>query len=154
MVEEFIIELAKIDDMKAVFDLSNDELVRQNSFNQEKIEWESHQAWFRNKINDENSLFYLIKDLKGDLIAQVRFDKIMDTEGDISISVASQFRGKGYGVKVLNAVSEKIIAEKKIKIIKAYIKNENLASQAIFEKAGYILKEINSEKRRYEYSAE
>lgn len=154
MVEKFIIKLAKMDDMKAVFDLSNDELVRANSFNSEKIEWENHQAWFINKLHDENNLFYLIKDLQGDLIAQVRFDRTDDTQGDISISVTSAFRGKGYGAKVLKAVSEKIITKKKIKKINAYIKNENKASQSIFEKANYKLKEKHSDKMRYEYNAQ
>lgn len=154
MVEEFIIKFAAIDDMKDVFDLSNDDLVRQNSFNQEKIDWENHQKWFKNKLRDENCIFIIIRDFNNNLISQIRFDKINDAEGDISISISPDFRGKGYGTKVLKAVSEKIISEQKIKKINAYVKNENIASKTIFEKAGYILMEKDSNKVRYEYSAE
>ena len=42
MAEKFQLRLANIDDMKNVFDLSNDDLVRQNSIHSEKIEWENH----------------------------------------------------------------------------------------------------------------
>lgn len=152
MVEEFEIKLATIEDMKDVFDLSNDALVRANSFNQEKIQWDYHQKWFKNKINDESCSYYLIKDFENHLISQVRFDKINAGEGDLSISVSPQFRGKGYGAKVLKAVSEKIISEPCTKRINAYVKNENAASKIIFEKAGYVLKEVDSAKVRYEFN--
>lgn len=154
MVEEFVIKNATIEDMKEVFDLSNDKLVRANSFNQDEISWESHQTWFKNKLKDENSLFYLIRDFGNNLISQIRFDKTNSGEGDISISVASSFRGKGYGAKVLKSASEKIVAEHEIKKINAYIRNENAASQSVFEKAGYVLKENYPDRVRYEYNAE
>ncbi len=152
MVEEFIIEFATINDMKAVFDLSNDELVRKNSFNQEEISWENHQTWYKNKLQDDNCLFFLIKNSSNNLISQVRFDKIASDKGIISISVSSKFRNKGYGVKILKLLSEKILKENAIKQIDAYIKKENVASTIIFEKAGYKLVEESQEKVRYEYS--
>lgn len=152
MVEEFEITKATIDDMKDVFDLSNDEFVRANSFNQEKIKWENHQKWFKNKINDENCIFYVVKDAQNKLISQVRFDK-SNNEADISISISLDYRGRGYGAKILNLTSEKVIAEYNVKKINAYVKIENEASKIIFEKAGYILKEKDSEKLRYEYNA-
>lgn len=152
MVEEFEIRLAKIEDIKDIFGLSNDEMVRMNSFNQEKIEWENHQNWFKNKIYDENCLFYVIRDVNNKLISQVRFDKNKN-EAEISISISPEFRGKGYGAKILNLTAKKVIEENNLKKIIAYVKIENKASKTVFEKAGYILKEENSEKLRYEYSA-
>lgn len=151
MVEEFEIRLATIEDMKDVFDLSNDNLVRENSFNQEIIEWENHQKWFKNKLEDGKSPFYVIKN-NNDLVAQIRFDR-NDDEADISISVAPSFRGKGLGATLLKKASEKVISEMEIKKIIAYVKNDNAASKTIFEKAGYILKEKNEDKMRYEYNA-
>lgn len=153
MVEEFEIKLAQIEDMEDIFNLSNDNLVRENSFNQEKILWENHQNWYKNKINDKNCIFYVVKDLNNSIIAQIRFDK-NNCEADISISISPEFRGKGYGKKFLKQVSEKVIQENNIKKINAYVKIENEASKIIFEKAGYILKEKDSEKLRYEFNAE
>lgn len=151
MVEEFEIKLAQIEDMKDIYDLSNDDLVRANSFNQEKIQWEDHQKWFKNKLEDEKSLFYVIRN-DSDLIAQIRFD-MNDEDAEISISIAPNFRGKGLGANLLKITSEKVISEKEAKKIIAYVKNDNAASKTIFEKAGYILKEKDSGKLRYEYSA-
>lgn len=152
-VGEFTIKLATIEDMQDVFDLSNDELVRANSFNQEKISWEEHCKWYKNKINDENSIFYLVKDPAESLISQVRLEKINQNEGDISISISQNFRGKGYGVTILKSTTEKVATEHKINKINAYIKEENLISQAVFSKAEYVLKEKSADKMRYEYNA-
>lgn len=154
MVEKFEIRLAQIEDMKDVFDLANDDLVRQNSFIQARISWEGHQNWYKNKINDENCSFYLMKDLTSNLIAQIRFDKSNNDEGEISISVSPEFRGKGYGVEILKACSDKIISEQKVKKIIAYVKPANIASRKIFEKSGYLINEENIEKVRYEFNAE
>ncbi len=153
MVEEFEVILAKIEDMRDVFDLSNDYEVRKNSFNPEKINWKEHQNWFKNKLKDENCFFYVIK--KDDkFIAQVRFDKVNYKEYDISISISNSFRGKGYGTKILKSSSQKILFEHNVKKINAYIKNENKISQKIFEKAGYVLKNKNKNKMRFQYNAE
>lgn len=151
MVEEFEIKLATIEDEKDIFDLSNDDLVRANSFNQNKIKWEDHKNWFRTKLNDDNCIFYVVRN-NDNLVAQIRFDK-SEQETKISISISPSFRGRGIGVNLLKESSQKVIKEEKIKKIVAYVKNENVASKNIFEKAGYILKEENPEKRRYEYNA-
>lgn len=152
MVEEFKIKLAQIEDMEDIFNLSNDELVRKNSFNQNKILWENHQNWFNNKIKDNNCIFYVIKDQDNNLISQVRFDKQGD-EADISISLSPNFRGKGLASKILKITSEKVINEYSIKKINAYVKIENAVSKIVFEKAGYILKEQDAERIRYELNA-
>lgn len=154
MVEEFVIKSATIEDVKDVFDLSNDELVRKNSFKQKKIKWEDHQKWFKDKLSDKNHLFYIIRDAENHLISQVRFGKVKADEGDISISISPDFRGKGYGADILRLTSMKIVSELNIRKINAYIKPKNIASKTIFEQAGYILKEESQKKMRYEYNAE
>lgn len=149
MAEKFDIKLATIDDMKAVFELSNDMSVRQNSFNSDKIDWDLHKTWFENKIKNENYLFFVIKTEQNQLISQVRFDK---TDNTISISIAENYRGQGYGTKILKQVSDKILNEYKVKKINAYVKIENIISQRIFEKSGYNLKEKLKDKIRLEYN--
>ncbi len=152
MVEEFELKIATIQDMKDIFELSNDDLVRKNSFNQKKIEWEEHQVWFKNKINDKNSVFYVVRK-NNYLIAQVRFDKSNVDEFDISISISPNFRRQGYGKKILKLVSDKVISQYKIKKINAYIKSENETSKKMFDKVGYILKQQSKDRNRYEYYA-
>ncbi len=144
MAEEFKIELAKIEDMKNVFDLSNDELVRQNSFNQEKINWDNHQAWFQNKINDENCIFYSVKSFENDFVGYVRLDNEND-EWILTIHLNQNYRGKGLGAKILN----KVIEINKTKKIIAFVKEKNLSSYHSFIKVGFKLRKLinkNSEK--------
>lgn len=131
MAEEFFIRLATIDDMKKVFELSNDDMVRKNSINQKKIKWEDHIIWFKNRIQRINEPFYIVESLDKEFIAQVRFDK--KDEQIISISISEDFRGKGYASKIIKRCSE--ISGKK-EII-AFIKEENTISQKAFIKADY-----------------
>ena len=133
--EEFYIRKVKKQDMKKIFDISNDEEVRRNSFNSEKIVFDNHQKWFLNKLKDRNILF-LVAQKDDEVFAQVRFEK--DNEGYIiSISLSSKVRGCGLGVKIL----EKSLEYFKEKIgneeIYAYIKKENISSIKIFEKIGF-----------------
>lgn len=129
MAEELQIRLANIDDMKNVFDLSNDDTVRKNSINQNKIEWEDHVKWFRNRI--DKSHFYIVENKNKEFVAQVRFDEQL--ESTISISITKNFRGKGLASEIIKQCSKK----SKLKNIVALVKKENLASQKSFLKAGY-----------------
>lgn len=131
MAEEFLIRLATIDDMKNVFDLSNDDVVRKNSINQEKIKWEDHIRWYENRIKRTEEPFYIVESLNKDFIAQVRFDK--KDEHIISISISKDFRSKGLASKIIKRCSE----ESGRKEIAAFVKEENIASQKAFVKAGY-----------------
>lgn len=137
MVEEFEIKLATIEDMKDVFDLSNDDLVRANSFNQEKIEWKNHQKWFEQKLNDKNCIFYIFRGFQNTFLGYVRLDN--DNEKwIITIHINPDFRCKGYGTNVLKNVVE---LNKDKKMI-AFVKENNLASYNSFLKAGFKLIEL------------
>lgn len=46
-------------DSSLIYNLSNDPLVRINSFNSEPIIYENHVKWFNKVINDSNILFFL-----------------------------------------------------------------------------------------------
>ena len=130
MDKKLQIRLATLDDMKDVFELSNDDVVRENSINQNKIEWDDHVKWFENKIKNR-SLFYIIENQNNDFVGQVRFD--LCPEAVISISITKRFRGMGLASKIINQCSN---ISKLNKII-AYVKKDNLASQKSFLNAGY-----------------
>ena len=58
------------DDMKLIFDWSNDDEVRKNSFSSEKIKFEDHQRWFKSKMNDDNYyiLFFMVDNIETGLV--------------------------------------------------------------------------------------
>jgi len=86
---------AQLEDCEQIWLLSNSTGVRENSFNPEPIELESHITWYEKKLASADVAFY-VYDLQGVLGGQVRYDKIKDA-AEISFSVAPAFRGRGMG---------------------------------------------------------
>ncbi|WP_200763535.1 UDP-2,4-diacetamido-2,4,6-trideoxy-beta-L-altropyranose hydrolase [Nitrosophilus alvini] len=135
MFENFSIREAEEKDINAVFEISNDEIVRKNSFSSEKIPFERHKEWFLKKLKDENTLF-LIVEKDGTVLGQIRFEK---SENDyfISISLASIVRGCGYASDIISKSVESFRNRVGDFDIYAYIKKENIASIKSFEKSGF-----------------
>lgn len=132
------IRLAKNSDAKIIFDLSNDKLVRVNSFNSMQILWEEHVKWFSEKLNNQNCIFYLVVDDKDNFVGQVRFDKIKEENSFIvSISLSVDFRGKGLALQVLQIAMDELSKVHTFKFLYANIKEENTSSLKLFLKAGY-----------------
>ena len=133
MVEEFSVRFADKSDIKNVFELSNDDLVRANSINTNKILWDDHVNWFNNRIKNTKEPFYIAETSEGNFVAQIRFNKEEDGFV-ISVSIDKNFRGKGLGSKVIEKASKKLNEYP----ITAYVKNDNIPSQKSFIKAGYM----------------
>lgn len=131
MHEKINIRFACDKDIKNVFELSNEDYVRANSLNLEKIDWEHHVNWFQERIKKTNEPFYIIEDEKNNFIGQVRIDK--KEEVIISISIRENFRGKGLAKKIIKNCSDLSNFE----TITAYVKESNLPSLKSFLKAGY-----------------
>ncbi len=58
--------------------------------------------------------------------------------GEIGYGVGEAFQGIGLGTSGLKLFAEKIFAETKLRKIIAYVAADNLASQRVLEKAGFI----------------
>lgn len=125
------VRLANITDRQNVFDLSNDDMVRQNSINKNKILWENHVKWFDERIKNVEEPFFIVENEKNDFVAQVRFDK--KEYNLISISISSKYRGKGLASYIIRVCSEK----SGLSPVVAYVKQENVSSLKAFKKAGY-----------------
>ena len=115
---------------------ANDPAVRAASFSSEPIPWERHVEWFQQKLKDPHCLFFIAIDSKGVPIGQVRFD-ITNSEAIISVSIAKEFRGKGFGTKLIQIASKQIFVNSHISVIHAYVKQSNKASVRAFIKAGF-----------------
>lgn len=131
MACEIRLRRATINDMEAIFDLSNEEVVRQQSINSSPIQWADHQKWFSEKITDTSYEFYVVETLEGRFVGQVRIEQ--RDENVISISISKEFRGKSLAAAIL----EKASSMSKFQPITAYIKKDNQASLRSFEHAGY-----------------
>lgn len=132
---------AELADIDMYYNWANDPVVRSNSFNTEQIPYEDHVIWFNEAIKrDDVALFVLMDD---DMpVGQIRIN-ISDAVAEISYSIASEFRGKGYGGKIVSLLIERIREEMpKIKTVSARVKPDNLASMKVFEKIGFKRREM------------
>jgi UDP-2,4-diacetamido-2,4,6-trideoxy-beta-L-altropyranose hydrolase len=114
---------------------ANDPPTRAASFSTDSIPWETHQRWFEEKLRDSNCLLY-IGELPDATVGQVRID-CQGTEGVLSLSVASNQRGNGYGQALLVRACQVAFETGRLTRIHAYIKPENKASVRLFQKAGF-----------------
>jgi UDP-2,4-diacetamido-2,4,6-trideoxy-beta-L-altropyranose hydrolase len=123
-------------DCRQLWDWANDPEVRPVSFATEPISWERHLEWFNLKLHDPNAVLYLVTDSCGLPVGQVRY-QIDKARAAVSISLAPQFRGKGYGKAILAMATEDLFRTTTVKQIDAYVKPSNTASIRLFARAGY-----------------
>lgn len=128
---------AQIEDSRLIWEWANDPTTRLNSFSTELIPWESHLAWFKAKLADPHHVFFLALDAAGMPVGQARY-QLNGEEAVISVSLAPAQQGQGYGSRIIQLASERVLAEKAVRIIHAYIKPGNPASIRAFTKAGFI----------------
>jgi len=134
------IRKASIKDLEFVYSLRNETVVKKNSINSKKILLKDHKIWFKKKIKDKNSLYFIITSKNLEKIGFVRYD-IEYIFANVSINIHSKFRNLGYGSIILKE-TEKFI--KKSIILVSNIKKNNLKSLKIFKKNQYkILKKTN-----------
>jgi RimJ/RimL family protein N-acetyltransferase len=124
-------------DCRLLWEWANDPVVRAASFSQAPIPWEDHQAWFKGKMNDGNSLILIGENEQGRAIGQFRFDSRSSEDGDIDVSLAPEARGAGYGSVLIDLGVRKIFERTGTQRVHAFIRPENQASMRAFERAGF-----------------
>jgi UDP-2,4-diacetamido-2,4,6-trideoxy-beta-L-altropyranose hydrolase len=127
---------ATFEDCGLLWEWANDPEVRAVSFSTEPIPWENHARWFRTKLSDPNCYYYILLSQEGVPVGQVRFD-ISGDKAEISISIAPNFRGSGFGAYGIRIASKHLFQETAITRIFAHIKPNNNTSIDAFRKADY-----------------
>jgi RimJ/RimL family protein N-acetyltransferase len=122
-------------DVDLYFDWANDDVVRQNSLDQNPIIYENHVKWFMSKLSSDHSLLYIFEVL-GRRVGQVRLDKVEDA-WEIDYSVDSCYRGLGVGKMMITQIMQKNFHTNLNLPLKALVKSQNLASQRVFEQLGF-----------------
>ena len=146
MIDKIKITRATIDDILDLFELVNDPEVRKNSFNQEKIDIETHEKWFNNRVDNDDFLLLVARN-GVNFIGSIRFEKDIDNKFIISIQIHKNFRGKGLGKKLLQNAIKKLFNQKENPIIIAKIKSNNLSSIKIFSDSNFKIIENNQKEQ-------
>ncbi|MBP9164420.1 MAG: GNAT family N-acetyltransferase [Leptospiraceae bacterium] len=122
-------------DVELLFTWANDPDVRKHSFNTNKIIWEDHEKWFHKKILSDS--IWLILQKEDTPLGVIRFD-LLENSFLLNYSIGKQFRGSGYGKKIIELGSERLAKQnKKVNKIEAHVKTNNIASQKIFDSLGF-----------------
>jgi UDP-2,4-diacetamido-2,4,6-trideoxy-beta-L-altropyranose hydrolase len=130
------LRLATVDDRQLLFKWANDPVVRNNSFHSHAIDWEEHCAWFTAKIQDPACVMFLAL-LDGEQpLGLARFD-MQSHSASVSVSIAAEFRTRGWGGRLIRKACEAFFAARPVARVNAYIKQDNVASQHAFAKAGF-----------------
>jgi UDP-2,4-diacetamido-2,4,6-trideoxy-beta-L-altropyranose hydrolase len=125
-------------DCRQLWEWANDPQVRPMSFATEPIPWGEHVEWFTCKLRDPNAVLYLLLDSSEIPAGQVRFE-IEGSRAAVSISLAPQFRGKGYGEGALKMAADALFETNSLEQIDAYVRPGNTPSIRLFTRAGYSL---------------
>ncbi|MEY4011031.1 MAG: hypothetical protein RIT22_155 [Bacteroidota bacterium] len=133
---------ATLADTKLYFDWANDSSVRQQSYNTNTIDFESHKKWFESKVEDDSCLLLLFQNEEKLNVGQIRIQKENEKDALIGISIAAEQRGKGLAKEMLFLASDYFLENNKGYLINAYIKVQNRSSKLAFEKAGFELDNI------------
>ena len=70
-MQKLTLTRATEEDCHFLYDLRNEEDVRKNSFQTETFSYESHVAWYKEKLGDKQTQIYILK-LDGENIGQAR----------------------------------------------------------------------------------
>jgi spore coat polysaccharide biosynthesis predicted glycosyltransferase SpsG/RimJ/RimL family protein N-acetyltransferase len=122
-----LLRRATLDDLLLLFNWANDTVVRQNAINQELIEMDNHRHWLVDKLRSSNTLIFILT-LFDQPIGQIRYD-FNGVEWELDYSIDTKYRGRGFGKKII----EMTIKAFSGKVIRAYVKSDNIASSKVFE---------------------
>lgn len=120
-------------DWKILLDWRNDQLTRENSFNQSEISEQDHMKWFLHSLSDEMSQIYIMED-NGVPIGTIR-SSMMDiytSTNRLSWTISPDHRGKNYGSIML----QEFLKNRTGKFI-AEIKESNIASINMVKRNGF-----------------
>ncbi len=128
---------AQLDDCDLLFKWANDELVRSNAFNGEKIEYSQHMDWFGRVIQSDDIGQYILQRDK-EPIGQIRIN-IEGNRAEIDYSISASERNCGYGKEIIRLIKERVTTDfPEVTVLVAKVKPSNPASYCCFAKNGFI----------------
>jgi len=137
------IRKARFSDCKLYWNWANDPTVRANAFETQPIPWQTHIAWFKEKLDDHNSTLLLLEN-ESEPIGQIRFDHTTDGYF-IDFSISTTYRNRGLGILLVSSGINHFKFTQQITFW-GEVKQSNKASTKIFEKLGF--EKVPPQKRR------
>lgn len=134
--KKIIIRHATKKDEMLLFSWRNEQDVRIQSFDSNKIKLKDHSIWFTKKLKDPNFIFYILE-IQNNPFGLIKIEKGKDN-ATIGISIDKNYRGKGLASKALYIACKEYFKNEE-KPIFAFIKKTNSLSIKSFKRIGFQL---------------
>ena len=136
-VSAISLRAATAGDAKMIFEWRNDPVIVGLGSSQREVTWAEHQEWFSQSITSGKRRIFIVQN-DGVPIGQVRFDLLEKSECVISVYLASEFTGHGWGIEAIRNGCELIFEEWPIHAVVALVRAENEVGQSAFRRAGFV----------------
>ena len=123
-------------DRRLLWQWRNDRIVREASFSTVPFSWEEHCCWFKSRLQRSDYRILIAENRRGQSVGQARLD-LDNNRAVISISIAAEFRGRGYGTALIRAATNQAFVHDKVEYVDAFVRDDNRISAAAFMKAEY-----------------
>ena len=123
-------------DCDLLFDWANDPQARQNSLNSEAIPPDTHQRWFRDRLESAQAYLLIGIDERETPAGIVRFEE-RDGRHTVSFTVAPEFRGRGVASHLLHQGIEWLRLIEPAAKVNGVAKRDNVASRRTMERCGF-----------------
>jgi len=130
------IRKATIDDLMTTWEWYKDKTTRKMSGNKEKMNFSSHEVWYKDYLDSQTRCLLIGEDDKKNKIGATRFDVIGPNSYQTSITLSPEMRGKGLSSVFLEQ-SIIFLSETAGTLFFATIRKENESSIKCFEKVGF-----------------
>jgi len=134
---EISLRLVGESDCRLLFEWADDPVARAASFHSGAISWEEHARWFAERLQDPQSLIYIGENAAGEPVGVVRF-QINGEIAALSVNVAPEFRGQGWGRELIVFSAHSLVRERSVRRVDAFVKPDNHASVRLFEASGFL----------------
>lgn len=124
-------------DARLLWEWVNDPDVRAASFSSSPISWETHSAWFAEKLSRNTTVIWIAENEQATPCGQIRFDVRPDGEWNVGVSLAAAMRGRRLAGGLIRLGTRTLFQERGDSRVHAFIKPANQSSIKAFEGAGY-----------------
>lgn len=130
---------AELGDALPLWEWRNEEGMRQASFQSAPVPLADHEAWLARVVTDPSIRLLVASDESGHDIGYIRFN-ILDQarQAEVSVCLDRRQRRRGLGAALIAAGCESLWAERPELEVVALVKEQNAASRAAFEAAGFL----------------
>jgi RimJ/RimL family protein N-acetyltransferase len=136
LIETISLRQASLADAELIFRWRNDPRIIRFGSSQCPVARVEHEKWLRESISGDKRHVFVIE-REGVAIGQVRLDVSGKSDCVISVYLAPEFSGRGWGVEAIRKACEFAFQSRSMKSVLACVRTENERGKSAFQKAGF-----------------